>query len=109
MLAYEQSRDIVTMIANQYGPEKILGILDRLRAGESVETSIKSQLGLTLTELEELWQRQLKDSAVWWGRLANHLYGILFFLAAVLTVAGVAIRRLRRKGYLEDEDDEADF
>ena len=35
MLAYEQSRDIVTLIANRYGPESIIGILNRLRAGET--------------------------------------------------------------------------
>ena len=109
MLAYEQSRDIVTMIANQYGPENILGILDRLRAGESVESSIELQLGITLSELEKLWQNHLRDTAVWWGRLANHIYSILFFLAAVLTVAGVVIRRMRRKRQFEDEDEDGDF
>ena len=106
MLAYEQSRDIVTLIANRYGPEHIFGILDRLRAGDSVESSFQLQIGISLTELEKLWRRQLSDSAVWWGRLATHLYSILFFLAAVLTVAGFVVRRIRRKSIPGDEDDE---
>jgi hypothetical protein len=106
MLAYEQSRDIVTLIANRYGPEHIFGILDSLRAGHSVETSFQSQLGISVTELEKIWRRQLSDSAIWWGRLASHLYSILFFLAAVLTVTGFVVRRIRRKSLMEEEDDE---
>jgi hypothetical protein len=104
MLAYEQSRDIVTLIANRYGPVSIIGILNRLRAGDPVEAAIFSELGITQAELEHLWQRQLTDSAVWWGRLATHLYSILFFIAAVLTIVGFAVRRIRRKQRLEDDD-----
>jgi len=104
MLAYEQSRDIVTLISNRYGAESILGILERLRAGNPVEDAIHSELGITQAELEYLWQRQLADSAVWWGRLASHLYSLLFFSAAVLTIVGFAVRRIRRKNRLEADD-----
>jgi hypothetical protein len=104
MLAYEQSRDIVTLISNRYGAESILGILERLRAGNPVEDAIHSELGITQAELEHLWQRQLTDSAVWWGRLASHLYSLLFFSAAVLTIVGFAVRRIRRKNRLEADD-----
>jgi hypothetical protein len=107
MLAYEQSRDIVTLISNRFGPERVFGILDRLRAGDSVDAAIRSQLGITLTELEKIWLNQLAGGAVWWSRLAAHLYSILFFLAAVLTVAGFFIRRLRRRNQRE-EDEAAD-
>ena len=104
MLAYEQSRDIVTLIANRYGGENLIGILNRLRAGDNIGNSIQAQLGISQEELEKFWQRKLTGGVIWWGRVATHLYSILFFLAALLTVAGFWVRRLRRKKMPEDDE-----
>lgn len=106
MLAYEQSRDIVTMIANRFGSEKLLGILHRLHNGESIEAGVRSELGVTLEDLEKTWQRKLTGGVMWWGRLAANLYGILFFLAALLAVAGFAVQMYRRKKRFREEDEE---
>jgi hypothetical protein len=64
-----------------------------------------SQLGITLEELQKLWQKKLSGRAIWWARAVSHLYPVLFFVAAVLTVAGFVLRRARRRREYESELD----
>ena len=109
MLAYEQSRDIVTLIANRFGAESLIGVLNRLKAGNTIDESLRAQLGIDLEELEALWLSKLTGGVVWWGRLANHSTAILFAFAAVMTVAAFVLRRIRRRKTFGDEEDDDEY
>ena len=106
MLAYEQSKSIVSYIDRQYGKQTILAILGDLRNGESIETAIAQNMDLDLHQLEEDWLRHLEDTPRWLVFLANNIYGIIFFLAALLTIFASVRLLLRRKIYGELEDEE---
>jgi hypothetical protein len=105
MLAYEQSKSVVTYIDRQYGKQAILTILGDLRNGESLETAIFQSLALSVNQLEEKWLDHLERTPRWLVFFANNLYGILFFFAAILTICGFFLR-LARKRRWEDEEEE---
>jgi hypothetical protein len=107
MLAYEQSKSVVAYIDRQYGKQTLLNILGDLKNGESIETAISQHIALDLKQLEEEWLHHLERTPRWLVFLANNIYGILFFLAAVLTIVAFVRLLLRRKilGELEDEEE----
>jgi hypothetical protein len=106
MLAYEQSKSVVTYIDRQYGQQAVIAVLDDLKNGESIETALFQNLARSENQLEEDWLKHLEHTPRWLVFLANNIYGILFFLAAVLTVFGFVRLMLRRKKFGELEDEE---
>ena len=108
MLSYEQSKSVVSFIDRQYGYNAIMETLDFLRHGETVETALLSSLELTLTQLENQWRDHLESTPRWLVFLANHIYAILFFLAAVLTFFGFIRLLLKRKKVYEKWEAEED-
>jgi len=102
MLAYEQSKSVVNYIDRQHGKTAILDLLDQLRNGESMEAAVINSLGISIEELENEWLAQLENTPRWLVYLADNLYGILFFLAALLTILGF-VRRMRRRKLWESE------
>ncbi len=108
MLAYEQSKSVVAYIDRQYGSNAILNILEDLKNGETLETAIFQRLSLSIYELEKEWLSHMESTPRWLVYLANNLYGILFFLAAVLTILGFIRHTRRRKKIYEkwEEEDE---
>jgi hypothetical protein len=107
MLAYEQSKSLVNYIDRQYGRRAILNLLDYLKNNETVDAALVRSLGLTLDQLEKEWLDQLESTPRWVVFLTGNLYGILFFIAAVLTFLGF-IRLLRRKKKVYEEWEEDD-
>jgi hypothetical protein len=97
MLAYEQSKSVVNYIDRQHGKGTILDLLGRLKNGESMEDAAIKSLGISIEELENDWLAQLESTPRWLVYLADNLYGILFFLAALLTILGFVRRMMRRK------------
>ena len=108
MLAYEQSKSVVIYIDRQYGRQAILSILDDLRNGESIETALYQNLSLSVGQLEEEWLHNLDQTPRWLVFLANNIYGILFFAAAMLSIVGFIRLVIRKKAYAEWEDEEED-
>ena len=108
MLAYEQSKSVVVYIDRQYGKQAILSILGDLKNGEPLTTAIFQNLSLSVNQLEEEWLTDIESTPRWLVFLANNIYGILFFFAAILSVVGFVRALLRRKAYakLEDEEEE---
>lgn len=106
MLAYEQSKSVVTYIDRQYGRHAVLAILGDLKNGEMLETAVFQNLSRSLNQLEKDWLMELESTPRWLVFLANNIYGILFFLAAILSVVGFIRLLIRRKAYAEMEDDE---
>jgi hypothetical protein len=109
ILAYEQSRSLVEYMADTFGAQKLLDILEALKDGTSIDDALRKHLGLALPVLEGNWLAHLNKNITWLIYLSNNLYEILFFLAALITIfAGLKmlLRRLARKD--TDEEDEGD-
>lgn len=110
ILAYEQSKSLINYVDRQYGYNAIMKILALLKNGETVESALINSLAISHRQLEKEWLNHLERTPRWLVFLASHIYAIIFFLAAVLTVLGF-IRHLRRRKKIyeewaeEDDDD----
>ena len=104
LLAYEESKSLVDYISKEYGRDRILDVLRHLRDGHDVNAAVLKSLSISIGELESNWHAHLRKSITWFTYLANNLYGILFFLAALITVAGF-VRLLIKKRRYQDEDE----
>ncbi len=109
MLAYEQSKSVINYVDRQYGYNVLMTLLDSLKNGETLEFALMNSLDLSLEQLEKEWLDHLESTPRWLVFLANHIYSILFFLAAVLTFFGfIRLQRRRKKIYQEWDDEEDD-
>ena len=107
ILAYEQSKSVIDYIERQYGNQAVLNLLDLLKNGDAVEDAVMGSLGISFERLEKQWIDHMEKTPRWLVFFANNIYGILFFLAGLLTFVGfVRLVRRRKKVYQEwDEDD----
>jgi hypothetical protein len=103
MLAYEQSKSVVNFIDRNYGKDAILDLLGHLKNGESLDDAALKSIGITTLELEKDWLNHLEHTPRWLVFLANNLYGIIFFLAALLTIFGFIRRIIGRKAWESEE------
>ena len=94
------------MALRQYGQKAILNILGDLKNGEPLTTAIFQNLSLSVNQLEEEWLADIERTPRWLVFMANNIYGILFFAAALLSVVGFIRMVIRRKKYAELEDEE---
>ncbi len=108
VLAYEQSKSMVNYIDRQYGKRGILDLLGHLKKGESTDAATVKSLGISTDELEKNWLSHLESTPRWLVYLADNLYGILFFMAALLTILGFIRRVMRRKVWESEKEEEAD-
>jgi len=108
ILAYEQSKSMVNYIDRQYGKRGILALLGYLKKGESTDAATVKSLGISTDELEKNWLSHLESTPRWLVYLADNLYGILFFMAALLTILGFIRRVMRRKVWESEREEETD-
>jgi len=107
ILAYEESKSIIEYVNRNYGRESILEILGSLKDGQLLEVAIYNSLALSPDELEKEWLDNLRDTPRWIAFIANHIYGILFFLAAIFSIIGFIRLMIQKRAY-KDADDEDD-
>ena len=105
MLAYEESKSMVEFIIGSYGKDGVLAVLNHLKEGVEADTAIQTGLSISLDDLETRWHQHLNRRTTWLAYLINHLYEILFFLAALAMIYGF-IRQLMRKRAYQDKDEE---
>lgn len=86
LLAYAQSRSVVEFLSKRYGKEGIRGILNRLKAGNSIDEAMPGALGASFDQIEEEWLENLPSTRFWFIWATRHLYDVLFFATAILTV-----------------------
>jgi hypothetical protein len=72
--------------------------------GDEVDVAILKSFSIPPDELQRRWQNHLKKRITWFSYLANNLYGILFFLAALLTVAGFVRVVIKKRRYGNEEE-----
>jgi len=63
---------------------------------------------ISFDELERRWYNSLKKRITWFVVLANNLYGLLFFAAALILIIGF-IRVLIKKREYEGSEEEDPF
>jgi len=107
MLAYEQSRSLVDYVSRQYGKNAVVDILDLLKNGDGLNKAVQARLSLSPDELEKQWRRSLEAGSPWLVFVADNIYGIVFFLAAVVTIAGFVRLMLRKRAYGDGEDEDS--
>jgi hypothetical protein len=102
-LAYEESRSITDFIVKNYGKNGILNILNSLRDGHDIKSSVPVSIGISLGDLEKNWQEHQTTAGILMTYLMGNIYTILFLFAALLTVA-IYIRVLIRKRRFKDPE-----
>ncbi|MFZ7127923.1 MAG: peptidase MA family metallohydrolase [Desulfobacterales bacterium] len=108
-LAYAQSASLVRILADTFGDDGILRLLDHLDRGSGLEAAVRASLGIDMTEWEALWRESFRTFGGRLAALASHLYSLLFFLMALMTVAAFLRYRKRRRELAEEEDEEDAF
>ena len=105
-LSYEESRSLVEFIVREYGTGKLLSILEGLHDGKTIEQAVSENLQVGLATLEGNWRNSLLKNYSWQTYLADHIYWILFFLAALGTICGYLRLRKRFKNYRDEGDED---
>ncbi len=59
-LAYRGGQAVWFYIASKYGEQKVGEILNKIRSTRSVDQGFKSAIGLSVKELDERWQKEMK-------------------------------------------------
>ena len=67
--AYRGGQSLWWYIAGKYGDQKVGDILNRIKSTRSVEGGFRGSLGLTLEELNEKWQKEMK--VIYWPDIAK--------------------------------------
>jgi hypothetical protein len=105
-LAYEQSRSIVGAMVRDYGDRFLPALLALMVDGATAAEAFQSVSGISLAEAEAVWRQRQTAPLSLMGRLAGHVYGLLFFMAGLATLAGYIRHRRRRRVYDTAADDE---
>ncbi len=103
LLAYEESKSFVEFINHEFGRERILDLLGHLQEGSEIDGAVLKSFSIPFDELERRWHTHLRKKITWFTYLANNLYTILFFLAALITIAGFVRMIIKKRRYGEDE------
>jgi hypothetical protein len=108
-LAYEQSRSFVNYMVRRFGEGALPLLLQSLAAGAAPWEAFEEALGAGLDTTEDEWRGGLHSPGSWMASLAGHVYGLLFFLAAVATIGAYLRFRHRKRHYRAGEDDDPDL
>ena len=104
LLAYEQSKSFVEYIEKEYGPEGTLHILDQLKDGKDIASSVHLALSVSYGDLEKSWKNNLKANITWLIYVSSHIYQILFVMAALSMVYGFVRFWIRKRNYKDDDE-----
>jgi hypothetical protein len=107
VLAYEESKSLVEYMIGAFGEEALLSVLNDLEKGIEVDKALLRSLSISLDELESRWHHHLRRRITWVSYLINHLYEILFFLAAMVMIYGFIRGWMKKRAY-QDMDEEED-
>ena len=103
LLAYEESKSFVEFINHEFGRKGIQNLLGHLQNGNEIDEAVLKSFAISFDELERRWHIHLRKKITWFSYLANNLYTILFFLAALITIGGFVRMMLKKRRYGEDE------
>jgi hypothetical protein len=105
LLAYEQSRSIISFLSSEYGPGAVVRTLNSVGKECDIDCALKKNTGHPLFELEEKWHASLKRNITWFTYASTHLYQILFIFASLVLTAGFFRVLLKKRRYRDEEGD----
>jgi hypothetical protein len=105
-LAYEASKSFVEYIVREHGIDGIEKVIQHLKSGYTQESAIVAGLSVSLDELEKGWHDTLRKRVTWFSYVINHLYEILFFLAALIMIYGFIRVFIKKRAYTDDDVDD---
>jgi hypothetical protein len=105
-LAYEESKSFTEFIVKKYGEEKLRLILQSLKNNDTVEQAVSGNLGAGPDMLEQTWKKGLSKENLWILYVADNMVWLLFFSAALISVAGFCAAKRRMKYYRDDEEEQ---
>ena len=106
ILAYEQSKSVVAYIERQYGKRVVLNLLSHLKNGVTLDFAIQKSLNVSIDQLEQEWLNDLERMPRWLVYLADNLYAILFFVAALLAILGFFRQMMRKRAWKQEQREE---
>jgi hypothetical protein len=106
LLAYEESKSIVSYMVETHGLEGLLETLRWVKEGHPWEEAVQEAMGIPFDEMEKSWAQFLKKRLTWFTYLTNNLYEILFFLAAILAFCGFWRALRKKRAYMKSEEEE---
>ena len=105
-LAYEASNSFVEYIIRKHGINGIEKVVQNLKSGDTQENAILAGLSVSLDDLEKGWHDTLRKRVTWFRYVVNHMYEILFFLAALIMIYGFIRVFMKKRAYNDDVDDD---
>lgn len=105
LLSYQESKSIAEYMISEFGFNRILRVLNSLRRGSEINEAIYEGVSISLYELETNWHEHLRRKITWFSYLSQHLYQILFILAALLLTYGFIRVLIRKWTYRDDEEE----
>jgi hypothetical protein len=93
LLAYEESRRFVEYLTAHYGNQSLLKILQHLKQGDDIDRAVFATISKSFENAWLIWA-------------AQHLYEILFFIGALLTVLAFVRLAIRKRDYSAEHEDE---
>jgi len=105
LLSYEESKSFVEFVVYEYGTEKLLSVLNSLKKGATIGQAVQENLSVELTVLEQKWKKSLIRQYSWLSYIADHLYWIIFFVAAMVTLIGYLKFRRKLRNYKDDDEE----
>ena len=106
LLAYEESKSIVSYMVETHGLEGLLETLRWVKEGHPWEEAVQGAMGIPFDEMEKSWAQFLKKRLTWFTYLINNMYEILFFLAAILAFFGFWRALRKKRAYMKNEEEE---
>jgi hypothetical protein len=103
ILAYEQSRSIISFLSAEYGPGSVVRTLNSVGKECDISCALKISTGHRLFELEEKWHASLKRNITWFTYFSTHLYQFLFIFASLVLTAGFLHALLKKRRYRDEE------
>ena len=95
-LAYAQSADLIAYVAQEYGEEAIITLVQEMAAGKHHNAAFRVATGDSADALDRRWRGRLQNSPLWLSSVTSDTF--FFGLGAPLTLAAFwMIRRRNRK------------
>ena len=108
-LAYEESKSIVEYIVKEFGRTSLLSLLNNLKNEVQLAEAIQNNLSLSFDGLEERWHLYLKNRITWFVYFSIHIYEIIFFAGALITIYGFIRLAIKKREYKDEEDEDEEI
>jgi hypothetical protein len=98
-LAYAQSADLIAFVAQEYGEEAIVVLVQQMALGKHHNAAFRIATGEDSDTIDQKWRARLENSNLWLSGIATDTF--FFGLGAPLTIAAFWMARRRNRKVFE--------